>query len=59
MTFADEVATKRAKMLAHLEAAHVLADEVNDTTASLMIELALIRVREDNWPEGRRPQDKQ
>jgi hypothetical protein len=59
MTFAEEVAAKRAKMLAHLEAAHALADEVSDTTASLMIELAVIRVKEDNWPEGWRPQSDQ
>jgi hypothetical protein len=55
MTFAEEVATKRAKMLSHLEAAHALASEVNDATASLMIELALTKLREDNWLEGARP----
>jgi hypothetical protein len=51
MTFAEEVAAKRSKMLAHLEAAHALADEVNDARASLMIELAVAKVREDNWPK--------
>jgi hypothetical protein len=54
----EEVATKRAKMLSHLEAARALASEVNDSTASLMIEFALTKLREDNWLEGARPRGK-
>jgi hypothetical protein len=51
----QERAELRAKMITHLEAAHDLAQKLNDTMASLMIELALTKLKDADWP-GQRPQ---
>jgi hypothetical protein len=46
MTLAEEIPTKRAKMIDPLEAAKNLAKEINDPMASYMIEMALMTLRE-------------
>jgi hypothetical protein len=50
MTSAEEVAAKRAKMIEHLENAQRLANEINDPMADYMINMALMTVRESEWP---------
>lgn len=46
MTFADEFAANRAKMIEHLENAERLAKEINDPMAGYMINMALMTARE-------------
>ena len=54
MTLAQEVAAKRAKMIDCLEEAQSLAKEINDHLSDYMINMALMTVRESEWPEAPR-----
>lgn len=51
MTFAEEVAAKRAKMIDCLEEAQSLAKEIADHMSDYMINMALMTVRESEWPQ--------